>query len=431
MTTDTKPGTAIDRGAAAPTTRPRIVIVGAGFGGLEAARALSRQPVDVTVIDANNHHCFQPLLYQVATATLSPADIAWPIRGLFRGRPNVRVVLGTVTGIDRAARVVRSDAGDIGYDFLIVATGATHFYFGHPEWEASAPELKRIEDATRIRRRILLALEHAEISNDEVERQRLMTFVIVGGGPTGAEMAGAIAEITMHTLKSDFRRIDPRRSRILLIEAGPRILTAFPVALSDYAHKTLQRAGVEIRLNAPVTRCDERGVALGEERIEAATVIWAAGVAASPAAQWFDAERDRAGRIKVAADLSLPGHPEIFVVGDTASVSDASGKPVPGIAPAAKQMGKYAARVITAIITGTARPAPFRYRHYGNFATIGRRAAISDFGGVSLKGTLAWLLWSVAHIYFLIGVRHRLMVALTWIWNYTTMKRGALLITRS
>jgi NADH dehydrogenase len=405
------------------------VIVGAGFGGLEAARALRCLPVDVTVIDANNHHCFQPLLYQVATASLSPADIAWPVRGLFRGWPNVRVVLGTVTAIDRAARLVRSDAGDIGYDYLILATGATHFYFGHPEWEAFAPGLKRIEDATRIRRRILLALERAEISNDEHERRRLMTFVIGGGGPTGAEMAGAIAEIAMHTLKSDFRRIDPRQSRILLIEAGPRILPAFPPKLSDYARQALERAGVEIRTSAPVTRCDDHGVALGEERIEAATVIWAAGVAASPAAQWLGAERDAAGRVKVEAELSLPGNPEIFVVGDTASVSG-SDKPVPGIAPAAKQMGQYAARVIAAAIKGSTKPAPFKYRHYGNFATIGRRAAIADFGSISLTGTLAWLLWSVAHIYFLIGVRNRLMVALTWIWNYATLKRGALLITR-
>ena len=427
MTTDTRPGTAIERSAAKP--RPRVLIVGAGFGGLEAARALRRLPVDITIIDANNHHCFQPLLYQVATATLSPADIAWPIRGMFRNQPNVRVVLGTVTGIDRAARIAQGDAGDIAYDYLIVATGATHFYFGHPEWEAAAPGLKRIEDATRIRRRILLALERAEISSDEEERRRLMTFVIVGGGPTGAEMAGAIAEIAMHTLKSDFRRIDPRQSRILLIEAGPRILPAFPPKLSDYARKALERAGVEIRTSAPVTRCDDHGVALGDERIEAATVIWAAGVAASPAAQWLGAEHDQAGRVKVEPDLSVPGHPEIFVVGDTALVGGA-GKPVPGIAPAAKQMGRYAARVIAATINGTAKPAPFRYRHYGNFATIGRRAAIADFGGFSLTGTLAWLLWSVAHIYFLIGVRNRLMVALTWIWNYATLKRGALLITR-
>ena len=429
MTTNTQPGTAVERIAAA-TARPRIVIVGAGFGGLEAARALRRLPVDVTIIDANNHHCFQPLLYQVATASLSPADIAWPIRGLFRGRPNVRAVLGTVTAIDRAARMVRSDAGDIAYDYLILATGATHFYFGHPEWEAFAPGLKRIEDATRIRRQILLALERAEIGTDEEERRRLMTFVIVGGGPTGAEMAGAIAEIAMHTLKADFRRIDPRRSRILLIEAGPRILPAFPEALSDYAHKALVRAGVEIKTDAPVTRCDERGVALGDERIEAATVIWAAGVAASPAAQWLDAARDGAGRVKVEGDLSVPGHPEIFVVGDTASVGSTFGKPVPGIAPAAKQMGRYAARAVAAAINSTARPAPFKYRHYGNFATIGRKAAIADFGGFSLKGALAWMLWSVAHIYFLIGVRNRLMVALTWIWNYATLKRGALLITR-
>ena len=427
MTTDTRPGTAIERSAAKP--RPRVLIVGAGFGGLEAARALRRLPVDITIIDANNHHCFQPLLYQVATATLSPADIAWPIRGMFRNRPNVRVVLGTVTGIDRAARIAQGDAGDIAYDYLIVATGATHFYFGHPEWEAAAPGLKRIEDATRIRRRILLALERAEISSDEEERRRLMTFVIVGGGPTGAEMAGAIAEIAMHTLKSDFRRIDPRQSRILLIEAGPRILPAFPPKLSDYARKALEKACVEIRTSAPVTRCDGNGVALGDERIEAATVIWAAGVAASPAAQWLGAEHDQAGRVKVEPDLSVPGHPEIFVVGDTALVAGA-GKPVPGIAPAAKQMGRYAARVIAATINGTAKPAPFRYRHYGNFATIGRRAAIADFGGFSLTGTLAWLLWSVAHIYFLIGVRNRLMVALTWIWNYATLKRGALLITR-
>jgi NADH dehydrogenase len=427
MTADAHPGVSLERGAAGPNARPRVVIVGAGFGGLEAARALSRQPFDIIVIDANNHHCFQPLLYQVATASLSPADIAWPIRGLFRGRPNVRVVLGAATGIDRTARVVHSEAGNIAYDYLIVATGATHFYFGHPEWEAFAPGLKRIEDATRIRRQILLALERAEISSDEQERRRLMTFVIVGGGPTGAEMAGAIAEIAMHTLKADFRSIDPRSSRILLIEAGPRILPAFPEKLSGYARRALEKAGVEIKTNAPVTQCDGQGVALGAERIEAATVIWAAGVMASPAAQWLGADRDRAGRLKVGPDLSVPGHPEIFVIGDAASVS---GDPVPGIAPAAKQMGKYAARTIAAALNGTAKPAPFKYRHYDNFATIGRRAAIVDFGGFSLKGTFAWMLWSVAHIYFLIGARNRLMVALTWIWNYATLKRGALLITR-
>ncbi len=411
------------------TTRPHVVIVGAGFGGVEAARALSRRPVDITIVDANNHHCFQPLLYQVATASLSPADIAWPIRGIFRHRRNVSVVLGRVTGVDRAARTVQTDFGAIAYDYLILATGATHFYFGHPEWEAFAPGLKRIEDATRIRRQILLAFERAEISTDEQQRRRLMTFAIVGGGPTGAEMAGAIAEIAMHTLKSDFRRIDPRRSRILLIEAGPRILGALPTALSDYARKSLERIGVEVRTNAMVTACDANRVVLGDERIEAATVIWAAGVAASPAAAWLGAEHDRAGRVKVAPDLSVPGSPKIFAIGDTAAV-DTAGQPVPGIAPAAKQMGQYAARVIAAAVEGGVKPAPFRYRHYGNFATIGRRAAIADFGRFSMQGTTAWMLWCIAHIYFLIGARNRLMVALTWIWNYATLKRGALLITR-
>jgi NADH dehydrogenase len=407
------------------------VVVGGGFGGLEAARALSGAPVRVTVIDRENHHTFQPLLYQVATAALSPADVAWPIRHILRRQDNATVIMAAVQGIDTDARIVHTDSVSVPYDFLVVATGATHSYFGHDEWAAFAPGLKRVEDAIRIRRRFLTAFEQAELAEDRPARDRLLTFVIVGGGPTGVEMAGAMAEVARQTLAADFRRIDPRRSRILLLEAGPRLLPVFPEALSGYARRALERMGVEVGLKAPVIDCDADGVTLeGGRRISAATVIWAAGVVASPAAVWLAADHDRAGRVKVGPDLSLPGRPEVFVIGDTASVSDPAGRSAPGIAPAAKQMGAYAGKRIRARLAGDPPPPPFRYVHHGDLATIGRRSAVVNLRHLRLKGLAGWLFWSIAHIYFLIGLRNRFIVAFNWFWDYMTFQRGARLITR-
>jgi NADH:ubiquinone reductase (H+-translocating) len=409
--------------------RPKVVIVGAGFGGLECAKALARARADVTLVDRTNHHCFQPLLYQVATAALSPADVAWPIRHILRRQENTTVLMAEVTGVDTAARRVRIASGrPLPYDTLVIATGATHSYFGHDEWAALAPGLKRIEDATRIRRSILLAFEQAELTDDEAERQRLLTFVIVGAGATGVEMAGAIAEIARHTVAKDFRRIDPRTARIFLLEAGPRVFPALPESLSDYAQRALSRMGVEVRTGTRVTGCDRRGVDLDQGRIEAGTIIWAAGVVASPAARWLDAAHDRAGRVIVTPDLSLHGHPEIFVIGDAAAASDAQGRPLPGVAPAAKQMGKYVAKLIQARLARQMLP-PFRYRHPGDFVTIGRRAAVAKIGRLQIKGILGWLIWSVAHIYFLIGLRYRFVVAFNWLWDYLTFQRSARLIT--
>jgi len=408
--------------------RPKVVIVGGGFGGLTAAKALARVAVDVIVLDRQNHHCFQPLLYQVATAALSPAEIAWPIRHMLRQQRNATVLMAEVTGLDLAGRLVQTAAGPISYDYLMIATGATHSYFGHDEWAQFAPGLKGIEDATRIRRRILLAFEHAELAHEEAERQRLLTFVIVGGGATGVEMAGAIAEVARQTLANDFRRIDPRSSRIILLEAGPRLLPTLTEDLSRYAERALARMGVDVRTSTRVTGCDRRGVALDHDRIDAGAVIWAAGVVASPAAIWLDAERDHAGRVRVLPDLSIPEHPEIFVIGDAAAVQDAKGQAVPGVAPAAKQMGRYVGTLIAARLAGQSLPA-FRYRNLGELATIGRRAAVVKFGTLSLTGFLGWLFWSFAHIYFLIGVKNRFIVAFTWLWDYVTFQRGARLIT--
>jgi NADH:ubiquinone reductase (H+-translocating) len=409
--------------------RAKVVIVGAGFGGLEAAKALRRAPADVTVIDRQNHHCFQPLLYQVATAALSPADVAWPIRHIFRRQANTTVLMAEVRGVDTGRRIVQADAAEIPYDYLVLATGAAHSYFGHDEWADAAPGLKRIEDATRIRRRILLAFERAELAHDEAERRRLLTFVIVGAGATGVEMAGAIAEVARQTLAMDFRRIDPRSARILLIEAGPRVIPTLPDNLSDYVRATLARMGVEIMTATRVTGCDLRGVDTDHGRIDASTIIWAAGVMASAAANWIGAEHDRAGRIEVTADLSVPGHPEIFAIGDTAAADGPDGRPVPGIAPAAKQMGGYVGRLIAARATGAAAPPPFRYRHQGDLAAIGRRAAVVKLGRMELKGFLGWLFWGLVHIYFLVEVRGRFIVAFTWLWEYLTYQRGARLIT--
>jgi NADH dehydrogenase len=411
------------------TGNARVVIVGAGFGGLECAKALRRAQADVTVIDRENHHCFQPLLYQVATAALSPADIAWPIRHILRPQRNATVLMEDVRGVSPEKKCVQTQYGEIPYDYLVIATGSTHSYFGHDEWSRYAPGLKRIEDATRIRRSILIAFERAEVMKDEEQRRRLLTFVIVGGGATGVEMAGAIADVARQTLAADFRRIDPRSARIILIEAGPRLLPTFPPGLSDYALKTLTRVGVEVRTETLVTKCDVDGVDLKDGRIDAGTVIWAAGVTASPAMRWLNAEGDRAGRVKVNSDLSLPGHRDIFVVGDTASVTDKNGHPVPGTAPAAKQMGTYVGKLISARIAGREWNKPFKYMHLGDLATIGRRAAVVKFGPLELKGFIGWVFWSVAHIYFLIGLRNRFVVAFNWFWDYVTFQRGARLIT--
>jgi NADH dehydrogenase len=414
-----------------PSARPKVLIVGAGFGGLSAARALARAAVDVTVIDRRNFHLFQPLLYQVATAGLNPSDVAWPVRGILGRQANARVLLGEICGVDTARNEVQfSDGRRLPYDWLILATGATHNYFGNEQWAAIAPGLKRVDDATLIRRRILLAFERAENTDDPVERRRLMTFAIVGGGPTGVELAGAIAELSKKALAADFRAIDPRDARIVLIEGAPRVLGAFPPDLSEYSRRALQRMGVEIWLGKQVTECDAAGLTASGERLEAATILWAAGVAASPAARWLAAPADRAGRVQVQPDLSVPQHPNVFVIGDTA-LMPWDGKPVPGIAPAAKQAGAYVAGLIGATVSGKPRPGPFRYRHYGNLATIGRNLAVIDFGRLHVKGFPAWLLWGAAHIYFLIGSRNRLLVALQWMYQYLTFSRGARLIVGS
>jgi NADH dehydrogenase len=414
--------------AATSPRRPRIVIIGAGFGGLTAAIRLRRAAADVTVIDRRNHHLFQPLLYQVATAALSPADIAAPIRGILSRQPNASVTLGTVTGIDVAGRAVLLGERRVPYEQLIVATGAQETYFGHDEWAAVTSGLKRIEDAETMRRRILVAFERAEDAEDEVERRRLLTFVIIGGGPTGVELAGALAELARAALARDFRRIDPKTARIVLVEAGPRLLPGFPPKLSDAAAHALRRLDVELRPGVMVTGCDAEGAVLGDERIESCTLIWSAGVAASPAAEWLGVAPGRGGRVPVGPDLTLPAHPEIFVIGDTALVEGRHG-PLPGVAPVAKQQGAYAAKVIAARLAGNPAPPPFRYLDFGNLATIGRREAVVDFGWLKLTGRIAWLVWGAAHIYFLIGFRNRIVVALDWLWSYLTYQRGARLIT--
>lgn len=423
---DTAPqstGAPASRGA-----RPRIVVVGGGFGGLEAAKALGGTDAEIIVIDRQNHHCFQPLLYQVATASLSPADVAWPIRGILGRWPNIFVFMAEVSSIDVERRCVRAGAIDVAYDMLVLATGSTHSYFGHDEWAPFAPGLKRIEDATEIRRRLLLAFERAEIEASPEQRERLMTIVIVGGGPTGVEMVGAVHELVRVAMPLDFRRIDPRKARIVLVEAGQRLLPALPERLSAYTAETLTRMGVEVRTGCMVTECDSAGVETNGGRIESATIVWAAGVVASPAARWLGAEADRAGRVEVAPDLTVPGHPEIFVIGDTAALIQ-DDKPVPGVAAAAKQMGQYVGRVIKARLTGKPAPGPFRYHHQGDLATIGRKAAVAKIGKIELTGFVGWLFWSVIHVYFLIGARNRFAVATTWLGDYLTFQRNARLIT--
>jgi NADH:ubiquinone reductase (H+-translocating) len=408
----------------------RVVIVGAGFGGLQAAFDLAGAPVSITLIDRRNHHLFQPLLYQAATASLAPSEIAWPIRSLFRDRPEVTTLFATVTGVDPVTKSVQlDDGGALSYDTLILATGARHAYFGHDEWEPFAPGLKTLEDATTLRRRILVAFERAERESDPERRAALLTFAIVGAGPTGVELAGTIAELAQETLAPDFRNIDTHKTRVVLIEAGPRVLAGFADELSAYAQATLEKIGVEVVLGHPVTECSADGVMYGGQNLQARTIIWAAGVRASPAAEWLGAPADRAGRVQVAPDLSVPGHPDIFAVGDTVMIAGPDGNPVPGIAPAAKQQGKYVAALIKARLGG-GKSAPFHYKHAGSLAQIGKRQAVIDFGRFKLRGTLAWWIWGIAHIYFLIGLRHRLSVALSWLWIYARNQRSARLITQ-
>ncbi|MFP9136861.1 NAD(P)/FAD-dependent oxidoreductase [Devosia sp. XGJD_8] len=411
--------------------RHRVVIVGSGFGGLSAAQALAGADVDVTLIDRRNHHLFQPLLYQVATASLGTSEIAWPIRHILRKRREVTTLLATVTGVDVAGKaVLLEDGSRVGYDSLILATGARHAYFGHDDWEKFAPGLKTLEDATTIRRKLLLAFEAAEREPDPEKRQALLTFVIIGAGPTGVELAGAIVELARVTLTGEFRRADPGKARVVLIEAGNKVLANFQPELSDYTLKSLRDLGVEVILGKPVTTIDADGLVYGDTRLDAECIIWAAGVEASPAAKWLGLEPDRAGRVKVEADLSVPEHGEIFVVGDTASIAMPDGKPVPGVGDAAKQGGKHAASVIRARLAGDTALKPFRYKHAGDLATIGKRAAVIDFGWIQLKGWVAWWVWGIAHIYFLIDTKNRLAVALSWLWIYLSGQRSARLITQ-
>lgn len=406
---------------------PRVVIIGAGFAGLTAARALNKANVRVTVVDRSNHHLFQPLLYQVATASLATSDIAAPIRRILRKQKNAEVILAEVEGIDIEAKSVILADGRVDYDFLILATGATHSYFGHDEWEKVAPGLKSLQDALEIRRRVLTAFEVAERTTDPETRKAWMTFVVVGAGPTGTELAGTLVEVARYTLSRDFRHIDPSEARVILVEGSPRVLGTFGESLSDKALEQLKHLGVEVRTGATVTAIDESGVTAGGERIEARTVVWGAGVAASPLGRALGVPLDRAGRVIVEPDLTVPGHPEVFVVGDLASVST-GGKPVPGVAPAAMQMGTSASENIKRTLKGKPR-VPFAYRDKGSLATIGRGAAVAKIGRWESSGYIAWLMWLFIHILFLIGFRNRLVVMIQWAWSYFTYDRGARLIT--
>ena len=409
--------------------KPHVVIIGGGFGGIKAALALHSAPVTVTLIDRNNHHVFQPLLYQVATAELSPADISGPIRHILRKQRNTQVMMAEVTGVDTEGQYVHTPVRSIHYDYLIVATGAAHGYFGHDEWERFAPGLKTIADATAIRRKVLLAFEAAEIETDAAKLHALLTFVLVGAGPTGVEMAGAIAELAHKALASDFRHIDPKLARIVLVEAGPRMLAAFPEKLAAKAQRALEKLGVEIKLHTAVTNIDEDGVAMGDSHLAAKTVIWTAGVAASSAGKWLHAEVDRAGRVKVQPDLTIPGHENIFVIGDTATLMQ-NGKPLPGVAPVAMQEGTYVASVVIDRLAGKRQANPFHYTNKGNLATIGRAYGIADFGLVRLTGFIGWFFWLAVHIFFLIGFRNRFLVMFQWAWAYLTFQRGARLIVQ-
>lgn len=413
------------------TDTPQVVIIGAGFGGLEVVKNLAGKAVQVTIIDRRNHHLFQPLLYQVATAMLAPSETAWPIRSLVRKYKSINTLLGEVVGIDAQRKLVLvEDQRPLKFDVLVVATGAQHAYFGHDEWEEHAPSLKSLEDATAIRRQILTAFERAEWQTDETKRAKLLTFVIIGAGPTGVELAGTVAELARMTLRKDFRNFDTRNVRVLLIEAGTKILQGFDDKLSSYAYQALVGLGVDVKLGHAVTACNGEGVEFGGQFLPAETIIWAAGVAASPAARWLEVPADKAGRVLVKGNLTVPGHENIFVIGDTAHVETPDGGLVPGIAPAAKQQGHYVAQVIKARLRDNSRmPPAFKYKNSGTLATIGKRAAIVDFGWIKVTGHLAWWLWGIAHIYFLIGVRNRLAVTLNWLWIYTTHHRSARLIT--
>jgi NADH dehydrogenase len=404
--------------------QPHIVILGGGFGGLYAAKALKRTPARVTLVDRRNFHLFQPLLYQVATAALNPSDIAYPIRSVLARQSNTNVLLGNVQAIDVGRRVVKLTDSEIAYDYLIVATGATHSYFNHPEWEPDAPGLKTIEDALEIRRRVLLAFETAERETDRDAQQAWLTFVIVGGGPTGVELAGALSEIARHTMLQDFRTIKPSSARVVLLEGKDRILPTYPADLSEKAASQLRGLGVEVMTGAMVTNVDEKSVRVGDSTIATRTVLWAAGVQASPLARTLGAQLDRAGRVMVNDDLTVPNHPEVFVIGDLATLKN----PVPGVAPAAIQEGTHAARNIQRLIRGQ-KTLPFRYRDKGSLATIGRAAAGADFGRIHVSGFFAWFAWLAVHIFFLIGFRNRVLVILQWAWAYLTYQRGARLIT--
>ena len=414
--------------AAKATSPPQVLIVGAGFGGLYAAKALKDAPVRITVIDRRNHHLFQPLLYQVATAGLSPGDIAHPIRAILSRQPNARVLLAEAVGVNLAERKVQLADAELSYDFLILAPGVRHAYFGHDDWEQWAPGLKTLEDALEMRRRILLAFEKAEREADEARRRELLTFVVIGGGPTGVELAGAIAEISRQVMVHDFRAIDPREARIILIEGGPCVLSSYPETLSADAAAALQKLGVEVRTNSVVTSVDASGVLAGGQKLAGATTLWAAGVEALPLVRSLGTKLDRAGRVIVEPDLTVPGHPEVFVIGDLATLPDEHGKPLPGVAPVAIQQGKHAARNILRACQRR-NPETFHYRNRGSLATIGRAAAVADLGRLKFSGALAWLAWLFIHIFFLIGFRNRFVVIFEWAWAYFTYQRAARLIT--
>lgn len=414
-----------------PENHPRVIIVGAGFGGLACAQALGGKPVKVTIVDRRNYHLFVPLLYQVATAALSPADIARPIRRILGRYQNIEVVLGTVTGVDTAARRVRLAGGnELSYDKLVVATGSDYSYFGHPEWAEFAPGPKTLEDARRIRAHLLIAFERAEASRDQAEQDALMTTVIVGGGPTGVEMAGSVAELARHALARDFRTIDPRRAKIVLIEAGARILSGFPEKLSDYAKTALEKLGVTVITNEAVESIDAKGVVVAGRRIDAGTVIWGAGIKASPAAGWLGAALDRAGRVPLNPDLSVKGVADVYALGDMANTPDDKGAPLPALAQVAAQQGTYLGRALVRSFQDGRPMPPFKFHNRGNTAIVGRHAAVFDFGWVQFKGRFAWLMWALIHVYLLVGFDNRLRVSLQWLWAYITYERGARLIMR-
>lgn len=411
-----------------PSPTPHIVIVGAGFAGLACAQQLGGSDVAVTLIDRRNYHLFAPLLYQVATAVLSPGEIAEPIRRVLSRHQNITVLLGEVEGVDTNARQVRVDGRSIPYDELVLATGATHSYFGHPEWERFAPGLKTMEDARRIRTQVLMAFERAEMEADPTERERLMTIAVIGGGPTGVEMAGAVAELARLALVKDFRHINPAEARVVLLEAAPRILTAFPEDLSVYAERALKRLGVTIRTGTPVEDISEQGVTLKDGFLPASVKIWGAGVEASPVGRWLGIETDRAGRVRVNPDLSVPGLEHVYVLGDVSLLDGPNGRPLPGLAQVADQQGRYLGKALLARREGRKAPGPFRYRSRGNLAVVGRNSAVIDFDGKHLRGFPAWVLWGIVHIYLLVGFQNRFLVVMRWLWAYLTSSRGARII---